>query len=679
MPGLPPFQGGAAGYIGYDYGAVLERLPRTRFDDLAIPDVMLGLYDWVIAWDHRVGTAWIVSTGLPESGAGAGARGPGRGWTWCGSACAGRPRAGAARHGPRGGRGRDPPEAPVLPGARASRAPSRSGSARPSPTAAISTRSPGCASTSSPATSSRPTSRSGSWRRCASRRSSSTAGSGSATPPPFAAYLDFGELPVLSASPERFLRLDETAGTSRPGRSRAPAPAASGPMHDAALGRALAESEKDRAENVMIVDLLRNDLSRVCRPGTVRVPELFALEHHPTVHHLVSTVVGELDPGADAVDLLRAAFPGGSITGAPKVRAMEIIAELEPTRAGCTAGRSATSSTTGAMDTSIVIRTYLALRGRVYFQAGGGIVADSDPELEYRETLDKARALIGALARPMILLIDNYDSFVYNLARYVRELGETPVVRRHDALTVDEVAAMAPVPHHHLARALLARRGGDLDRGGAPARRHDPDPRRLPGPPVHRRGVRRRDRPGRPADARQDLADPPPGHGHLPRPAHAVPRDPLSLAGDRPGLGAGRAARSTATSEDGEIMAVQHVEHPVHGVQFHPESVLTEHGYRLVDHFLHGVPATPRALPLARRRGAGAAPARSRARSPPIRPRWTWSGDHRVHRDVDGAGRRDQLRAHGRGVGRGRRSCSSRSSRRPRSGTCARPAWRWSI
>jgi para-aminobenzoate synthetase component 1 len=170
-------------------------------------------------------------------------------------------------------------------------------------------------------------------------------------------------------------------------------------MHDAALGRALAESAKDRAENVMIVDLLRNDLSRVCRPGTVRVPELFALEQHPTVHHLVSTVIGELDPAADAVDLLRAAFPGGSITGAPKVRAMEIIAELEPTRRAVYCGSIGYLSVTGAMDTSIVIRTFLALWGQVYFQAGGGIVADSDPELEYRETVDKARALIEVLGR----------------------------------------------------------------------------------------------------------------------------------------------------------------------------------------------------------------------------------------------------------------------------------------
>jgi para-aminobenzoate synthetase component 1 len=147
----------------------------------------------------------------------------------------------------------------------------------------------------------------------------------------------------------------------------------------------------------MIVDLLRNDLSRVCRPGAVRVPELVALEQHPTVHHLVSTVLGDLEPGADAVDLVRAAFPGGSITGAPKVRAMEIIAELEPTRRGVYCGSIGYLSATGAMDTSIVIRTFVLRNGELYFQAGGGIVADSDPELEYRETLDKAAGLIATL------------------------------------------------------------------------------------------------------------------------------------------------------------------------------------------------------------------------------------------------------------------------------------------
>src|ERR671910_467725 len=193
-------------------------------------------------------------------------------------------------------------------------------------------------------------------------------------PAPFAAYLGFNDVAVLSASPERFLRLDGQQIETRP--IKGTRPRGLGPMHDAALGRALAESRKDRAENVMIVDLLRNDLSRVCRPGTVRVPELFALEHHPTVHHLVSTVVGEIEPGAGAVELIRAAFPGGSITGAPKIRAMEIIAELEPTQRGVYCGSIGYCSVTGALDTSIAIRTVIAPRGRgrVYFNAGGGII-----------------------------------------------------------------------------------------------------------------------------------------------------------------------------------------------------------------------------------------------------------------------------------------------------------------
>ena len=172
------------------------------------------------------------------------------------------------------------------------------------------------------------------------------------------------------------------------------------PEHDAHLGRDLIESEKDRAENLMIVDLLRNDLSRVCLPGSVRAPELFALEHFTTVHHLVSTVTGKLAPGLGAIDLLRATFPGGSITGAPKVRAMEIIAELEPSQRGVYCGSIGYLSVTGAADFSIVIRTYLARHGRMYFSVGGGIVADSEPQAEYDETLDKARALIAALPPP---------------------------------------------------------------------------------------------------------------------------------------------------------------------------------------------------------------------------------------------------------------------------------------
>jgi para-aminobenzoate synthetase component 1 len=216
---------------------------------------------------------------------------------------------------------------------------------------------------------------------------------------PFGAYLDFPEVVVLSASPERFLRVDVTGRVeTRP--IKGTRPRGVGPEHDAALGQALVESGKDRAENLMIVDLMRNDLSRVCLPGTVRVSELFALEHYATVHHLVSTVVGTLAPGLNALDVLRGAFPGGSITGAPKLRAMEVIAELEPSQRGVYCGAIGYWSLTGALDTNIAIRTAVALGDRVYFSAGGGIVADSDPELEYRETLDKALGLIEALATP---------------------------------------------------------------------------------------------------------------------------------------------------------------------------------------------------------------------------------------------------------------------------------------
>jgi para-aminobenzoate synthetase component I len=396
VSGLPPFQGGAAGYIGYDYGAVLERLPAARYDDLAIPDVVLGLYDWVIAWDHRLGTAWVISTGLPEIGAAREVRaherramvqerlrGPAR-----------RPSSQALHSGVPALD--EAPSYPVLGVEGAEPIGLRSTFTHRGYLDAVTrVRDYIVAGDIFQANLSQrfqaPLTEPAFDLYARLRRSN---------PAAFAAYLDCGDLRVLSASPERFLRLDENGRHVETRPIKGTRPRGLAPMHDAALGRALAESDKDRAENVMIVDLLRNDLSRVCRPGTVRVPELFALEQHPTVHHLVSTVVGELDPAAEAVDLLRAAFPGGSITGAPKVRAMEIIAELEPSRRGVYCGSIGYLSTTGAMDTSIVIRTYLALRGRVYFQAGGGIVADSDPELEYRETLDKARALIAALAGP---------------------------------------------------------------------------------------------------------------------------------------------------------------------------------------------------------------------------------------------------------------------------------------
>lgn len=174
-------------------------------------------------------------------------------------------------------------------------------------------------------------------------------------------------------------------------------PRGNSPEQDELLAAELLGSEKDRAELVMIVDLERNDLGRVAEYGSVRVPDLLRLEKYATVFHLVATVTARLRPGLTAVDLLRAAFPGGSISGAPKVRAMEIIDELEPVRRSIYTGSIGYIGFSGDMDTSIVIRTMIINNDRVYFQAGGGIVADSSPESEYQETLAKAKALFTAL------------------------------------------------------------------------------------------------------------------------------------------------------------------------------------------------------------------------------------------------------------------------------------------
>ena len=215
-------------------------------------------------------------------------------------------------------------------------------------------------------------------------------------PAPFAAYLNFDEVTILSASPERFLKVDGDRVETCPMKGTRPRGASL--AEDEALARELEYSTKDRAENVMIVDLERNDLGRVCCFGTVKVRELCTLERYATVFQLTSTVEGKLQQGKNRIDLLEACFPGGSITGAPKVRAMEIIDELEPTRRSLYTGSVGYLSFSGEMDLNIVIRTILVKDSRAYFQVGGGIIYDSDPEAEYRETMDKAKALLQALS-----------------------------------------------------------------------------------------------------------------------------------------------------------------------------------------------------------------------------------------------------------------------------------------
>lgn len=357
---LPPFQGGIAGYLSYDWGAAQERVRRPT----SVPDAGLGLYDWVIAWDHVAGRAWIIA------------------WTeerlaWV------RARLNAVARTPSAVHRLSPPSAVT------------SNFTRREYEAAV--------------TSIRDYIAAGDVYQVnlAQRFEAAFAGAPlelyrrlrARSTAPFGAYLALDGLDIASISPERFIRLDAASGAAEARPIKGTRPRGASPAEDAALARALTESGKDRAENVMIVDLLRNDLGKVCRPGSVRVPELFALESHPTVHHLVSTVTGVLADGVDAFDLLRAAFPGGSVTGAPKIRAMEIIAELERAPRGVYCGAIGYISATGDMDLNIPIRTVALQDGVASFHAGAGIVWDSDPAAEYDETLAKARPMIDAVTR----------------------------------------------------------------------------------------------------------------------------------------------------------------------------------------------------------------------------------------------------------------------------------------
>jgi para-aminobenzoate synthetase component 1 len=389
VAGLPPFQGGAAGLFGYDLCHHIERLPRPSCDEFETPDLAVGFYDWVAAFDHIQRRAWIISTGLPET--------------------APKPRRDRALQRLRAVR--------RWLGVESGAATVRERTADRSLTDAAPTglyplpSFPGVFSNFDQA-----------GYLKAARRAIEYVHAGDCfqvnlsqrllhratlTPldlydrlrqrnsAPFAAYFDLGEFAIASASPERFLRVEEGRVETRPIKGTRPRGRTAD--EDARQRRDLRRSAKDRAENVMIIDLLRNDLGRVCEYGSVQVPAVCRLESYRTVHHLVSEVVGRLRPGLGPIDLLRAAFPGGSVTGAPKVRAMEIIAELEPTARGPYCGSLGYIGFDGSMDTNILIRTFTIGRGWMQFPVGGGIVADSTPQAEYEETLHKAEGLLRAL------------------------------------------------------------------------------------------------------------------------------------------------------------------------------------------------------------------------------------------------------------------------------------------
>ncbi|WP_119304235.1 aminodeoxychorismate synthase component I [Dongia deserti] len=373
-PDLPPFQTGLAGYFGYGLRHHVEQVPAHGRSDITWPDLMLGLYDLVLAVDHVEGRAWLLASGYPEtSPAARHERAEARiGWarerlrrtshtspaaSW---AIAAKPDLAPAEFKQAVRRTIDYIEAGDIYQANITqrfRARLPSGFDRLSLYQALRTRNPAT----------------------------------------FSAYLDFGATGILSSSPERFLKVSDRRVETRP--IKGTRPRGRGPAEDKALAAELLASAKDRAENLMIVDLLRNDISRVCRIGSVKVPTLFGLESYATVHHLVSVVTGELAEGRSAADLLRACFPGGSVTGAPKIRAMEIIAELEPTSRGPYCGSIGYLSADGGMDSNIVIRTYCIQGQDLTLQVGGGIVADSDPQAEYEESLAKAKALIEVLAQ----------------------------------------------------------------------------------------------------------------------------------------------------------------------------------------------------------------------------------------------------------------------------------------
>jgi para-aminobenzoate synthetase component 1 len=367
----PPFLGGLAGYLAYDLGHSLERLPTRTADDQGLPLLRLALHDWVIAWDRRTGAAWLGGRAIDGD----------------------RERLDRRLAEIRERLRRPRSTAPAKENDEPAGLRFRSSLERPAYEAGVEAVRSFIAH--------------GDLYQANLTRRLETPFSGdpwplyrrlrTGDPSLFSAYLDLGAgRAIMSASPEPFLSV-EPSGEVRTNPIKGTRPRGRSREEDRALACDLLASGKDRAENVMIVDVLRNDLGRVCRAGSVRVPRLCRLERTAAVQHLVSTVTGQLAPGRDAFDLLAASFPGGSITGAPKIRAMEILEELEPVRRGPYTGALGWIGPDGAMATSILIRTFVADGSRLSLHVGGGITYQSDPAAEWDETVAKARGPLAAI------------------------------------------------------------------------------------------------------------------------------------------------------------------------------------------------------------------------------------------------------------------------------------------
>ncbi|RJX68362.1 aminodeoxychorismate synthase component I [Vibrio sinensis] len=353
-----PFVGGALGYFAYDLGRRFESIPDCALKDLDTPDMAVGVYTWAVVVDHHRKEAFVVGKETESR------------WQWL-----------VDQQGPN---------------------------------------------------SKQPFTLVGNWQsnmsqvqyaekfaavqeyilagdcyqiNLAQRFTTQYQGSEwqaytqleAVNQAPFSAFIRIDNSAILSVSPERFLLVNQQEIETKPIKGTRPRHAEL--ELDEAAALELSQAEKDQAENLMIVDLLRNDIGRVAKPGSVHVPKLFEIESFPAVHHLVSTIRAELDPKYSATDLLRASFPGGSITGAPKIRAMEIIEELEPHRRNAYCGSIGYISCHGRMDTSITIRTLVAEQSKLHVWAGGGLVADSQCEAEYQETFDKLSRILPVLSQ----------------------------------------------------------------------------------------------------------------------------------------------------------------------------------------------------------------------------------------------------------------------------------------
>ena len=359
-----PFTGGAAGLFGFDLGRSIETLPTTAIADIALEDLCIGIYPWAIINDHELQISYLVSQ-LDQASTQA-------------------------------------LVASIL-------------QTKPSQDKKFSLESDFVSNMTQEQYAEK-------FHRvidyihdgdcyqiCLAQRFDAPYNGNpwvaykqlrQASPTPFSAYMETPEGALLSLSPERFLQVDNSKVETKP--IKGTRPRGKTEAEDQQLYAELAASPKDRSENLMIVDLLRNDLSKHCQPFSVKVPQLFAIESYSNVHHLVTRVTGQLESSEQVLPLLKGAFPGGSITGAPKLRAMEIIEELEPHRRSAYTGSIGYISTNGRMDTNICIRTLVTNAkgdggGHIYCWAGGGLIADSECDAEYQETFDKVNNLLNGL------------------------------------------------------------------------------------------------------------------------------------------------------------------------------------------------------------------------------------------------------------------------------------------